>query len=386
MNNAKGNITWCTGKDTTGAIKQGIADFNAKYGSQGLKAKILEFPESADEQRNQFIQREQAKSPECDLFNSDVTWTAEFAAQHWLYDVTPYVKQLGSKFVPSTLETGHYQGKYWGVPYQTNSAFLYYRTDQVDSAPTTWQQVYQEAAQKNGIVYQGAPYEGLTVDFLELAFAAGGQVVSPDGKKSVVNSPANVAALTLMVNGLKNGAAPKAVTTYMEENSRRYWESGKATFMRNWPYAYALDLKAPAIKGKFKVVPFPKWESTGKAASILGGYNLVVSAYSKNPGAALKLIEFMTSTPEEVKGFAKYSNPPTVTAAYDSATVKEAIPFAGVLKQAVVQAHTRPVSPVYPQISQAIYNNVNSALAGRVSPADALKKADADINKALSTF
>jgi multiple sugar transport system substrate-binding protein len=44
------------------------------------------------------------------------------------------------------------------------------------------------------------------------------------------------------------------------------------------------------------------------------------------------------------------------------------------------------VSPVYPQISQAIYKNVNDALAGRTSPADALKKADSQINSALSTF
>ena len=44
------------------------------------------------------------------------------------------------------------------------------------------------------------------------------------------------------------------------------------------------------------------------------------------------------------------------------------------------------MSPVYPQISQAIYKNVNNALAGRASPPEALKKADSQINSALSTF
>jgi ribosomal protein S6 len=39
-----------------------------------------------------------------------------------------------------------------------------------------------------------------------------------------------------------------------------------------------------------------------------------------------------------------------------------------------------------PQISQAIYKNVNDALAGRTSPADAIKKASDQINSALSTF
>ncbi len=44
------------------------------------------------------------------------------------------------------------------------------------------------------------------------------------------------------------------------------------------------------------------------------------------------------------------------------------------------------MSPVYPQISQAIYDNVNDALAGRVSAEDAMKRAQADVEKALATF
>jgi multiple sugar transport system substrate-binding protein len=66
--------------------------------------------------------------------------------------------------------------------------------------------------------------------------------------------------------------------------------------------------------------------------------------------------------------------------------VKKAMPFAAELKQSVEQARSRPVSPVYTQISQAIYKNVNAALAGQMSPEEALKKADGDINSALATF
>ena len=44
------------------------------------------------------------------------------------------------------------------------------------------------------------------------------------------------------------------------------------------------------------------------------------------------------------------------------------------------------MSPVYPQISQAIYKNVNAALSGQTSAEDAMKQAQSDIEKALSTF
>jgi multiple sugar transport system substrate-binding protein len=385
MDKAKGEVVYCTGKDTSGGQTKSVEGFNEEFGSQGLSAKLLEFPESADEQRNQFIQRQRAKSGDCDIFYSDVIWTAEFASQKWLYDVSSYVESRKDEFIPATFETVSYDGKFFGVPKQTDAAFLYYRTDQVKEVPATWQGVYEEAAKTNGIAYQGAAYEGLTCDFLELAFAAGGKVLSDDGKKSEFNSQANIDALQFMIDGIKDGAAPKAVTTYMEEPARRAFEAGRVTFQRNWPYAYALGQKAPKVKGKFKVVPFPEWEGGGKAG-ILGGHNLVISAYSKNPAGALKLIDFLTSDKIEAQDAAEFSLAPVLTATYDDPAVKKALPFAAELKTAVEQAKSRPVSPVYTQVSQAIYKNVNAALSGQTDAKAAIEKASSEIDQALATF
>jgi trehalose/maltose transport system substrate-binding protein len=382
--NAKGSVTYCQGKDTSGNAHYMIQQFNKKYGPN-LKAKLVEFPASADEQRNQFIQRQQAKSGDCDVFSSDVIWTAEFASQKWLYDLTPYMNQKKSEYLQAPIQTATYEGKIWGAPESSDSAFIYYRTDKIKTPPTTWQQVYQQAQQNGGIVYQGAAYEGLTCDFLELLFAAGGTVLNDDQSKSTINSPQAVKALQFMVDGIKNGAAPKAVTTYMEPESLTAFQTGKYAFMRNWPYAYALNEKAAKVKGKFKVMPFPTFEGGGKAG-ILGGHNSVVSAYSKNPGAALKLIQFIGS-PEIQRAYAaQFSLTPVRNDVYDDPAVKKALPFAAELKTAVEQAKARPVSPVYPQISQAIYKNVNAALAGQQSPQDAMKNAQSQIDKALSTF
>ena len=381
---AKGTVTYCQGKDTSGNAHYMIEQFNKKYGPD-LKAKLTEFPASADEQRNQFIQRQQAKSGDCDVFSSDVIWTAEFASQKWLYDLTPYMQEKKSEYLQAPIQTATYENKIWGAPESSDAAFIYYRTDKVKTPPTTWQDVYKQAKSEGGIVYQGAAYEGLTCDYLELLFSAGGTVLSEDGTKATIDSPESVKALQFMVDGIKNGAAPKAVTTYMEPESLTAFQTGKYAFMRNWPYAYALNEKADKVKGKFKVMPFPSFEGGGKAG-ILGGHNSVISAYSKNPGAALKLIEFIGS-PEIQKAYAaQFSLTPVRNDVYDDPAVKKALPFAAELKTAVEQAKARPVSPVYPQISQAIYKNVNAALAGQSSPEDAMKNAQSQIEKALSTF
>jgi multiple sugar transport system substrate-binding protein len=384
MDGAQGEITYCTGKDTPGDKTAAVKRFNAQ--KNGVTVKMLEFSTSADEQRAQFVQRQEAKSGECDVFYADVIWTAEFASQKWLFDLTPYVESRKAELIPATLESVTFDGKIWGMPQQTDAAFLYYRTDQVDKVPATWQAVYEEAGKQDGIVYQGAPYEGLTVDFLELAYAAGGEILSEDGTKAVIDSPENLRALQFMVDGVKNGIAARGVTTYMEEDSRRYFESGRATFMRNWPYAYALgQKKGSKVRGKFDVAPFPPFQGGGKAA-ILGGHNMVISAFSENPGAALKWVDFISSEEEERIMFATSAQAPTLAAVYDVPAIQKKYAFASDLKAAVSQARSRPVSPVYPQISQAIYENVNEALAGRTSPEEALKTAQSQMQSALETF
>jgi multiple sugar transport system substrate-binding protein len=384
MDNAKGDVTVCMGKDTGGDVTTAVKNFNAQ--NNGVKVELLEFSTSADEQRTQFVQRQEAKSGECDVFSSDVIWTAEFASQKWLYDLSPYVETRKDELIEATLETVNYDGKYWGMPQQTDAAFLYYRTDQIQDQPGSWQEVYEVAGQNDGIVYQGAPYEGLTCDFLEIAFAAGGQVLSEDGKTAVIDSPENVKALQFMVDGVKDGIAANGVTTYMEEESRRYFESGKATFMRNWPYAYALgQAKGSKVKGKFDVMPFPTFEDGG-TAGILGGHNQVVSVYSENPGGALKWIDYVTGKENQKAQMLSASQSSTLSATYDDPEIQKKYAFAEQLRDAISQAKARPVSPVYPQISQAIYKNVNEALSGRTSPEDALKNAQTQMQAALETF
>ena len=379
---ASGNVNWCIGKDTSGAYGTAIDLF--KKENSRVTVKLVELPESADEQRRQLVQRLDAESDECDVLGVDVIWTAEFAAQNWLQDTSQIIEPRQDDFIPSTLETAEYEDKYWAVPYHTNAGFLYYRTDQVNQAPETWEDVYAAAGENNGIVYQGAAYEGLTVNFLELLYSGGGSVLSDDGQEVTVNSPEGEAALAFMAQGIQDGAAPQANTTYMEEESRRAFENGNATFMRNWPYAYALG-KESKIADNFDITTFPSFEG-GEPASVLGGINLGISAFSKNPDGAAAFIEFATGPEVQKTNFLESASPPATAAAYDDPQVQDEYAFASDLKAAVEQGQARPVSPVYAQISEAIFTNVHDALQGNAEPQAALEKMTSDIEQALETF
>ena len=379
---ASGDVTWCIGKDTSGAFGTVVDNFNKQ--NPDANVKLLELPEAADQQREQQIQRLQAKSDECDVLGMDVIWTAEYAAQGWLQDITDAVEKRKDEFVPSTVETALYEDKYWAMPFNTNAGFLYYRDDEVSEPPSDWEGVYQQGQQDNGVVYQGFRYEGLTVNFLELLYSAGASVVNEDATEATADSQEVRDVLTFMADGIKDGAAPKAVTTYKEEESRRAFESGNATFMRNWPYAYALG-KESKIADDFAITTFPGYGGN-EGAGVLGGYDLAISAYSKNPEGALAFMNFATSPDQQVIQASEATLPPVLTDVYSDPKVEKAMPFAADLLKAVEQAQPRPVSPVYPQISEAIFTNVYSALQGDASPDEAASQMNEDIQKAIETF
>jgi multiple sugar transport system substrate-binding protein len=379
----QGDITWCIGKDTTGAFSTVVDNFNKA--NPNANAKLLELPTAADEQRRLQIQRLRAKSPECDLLGMDVIWTIEYAGQGWLMDVTDAVEKRKDEFIPSTLETARWDGKYWAIPFNANAGFIYWRTDQAGKQPPKdWESMYAMAKKDNGIVYQGARYEGLTVNFLELLYSAGGSVVNDDVTEATADSQETRDVLEFMQKGIEDGAVPKAVTTYMEEESRRAFEAGNATFMRNWPYAYALG-KESKIADKFAITTFPGYAGN-PGAGVVGGYDLAISAYSKNPEGALAFANFATSPDAQVIQASKASLPAVLTEVYDDPQVKKALPFADELLKAVEQAKPRPATPVYTQVSEAIYNNVFAVLQGDETPDEAATQMNDDIQKALETF
>jgi multiple sugar transport system substrate-binding protein len=380
---AEGDVTWCIGKDTTGAFSTVVENFNKE--NPNANAKLLQLPTAADEQRRLQIQRLRAESPECDVLGMDVIWTAEYAAQGWLLDVTEAVNRRKDEFIPATLETALYEDKYWAIPFNTNAGFIYWRTDQAgDQPPASWEDMYQTAQQENGVVYQGARYEGLTVNFLELLYSAGGDVVNEDATEATADSQEARDALEFMQKGIEDGAAPKAVTTFMEEESRRAFEAGNGTFMRNWPYAYALGRESK-IADDFAVTTFPEYGGN-PGAGVLGGYDLAISAYSENPEGALAFANFATSPEAQVIQASKASLPAVLTEVYSDPQVEKALPFASELLQAVEQAKPRPVTPVYTQVSEAIYNNVFAVLQGDMTPDEAATKMNDEIQQALETF
>ncbi|RRO19969.1 ABC transporter substrate-binding protein [Saccharopolyspora rhizosphaerae] len=379
---AKGEVTICGVRDT-GVFEHLTEEFNAR--GNGLSAHYVEIGQDTDSTRAQALQRLEGGSSECDIYITDVTWTSEWATQGWLLDHTKLTEVRRGELLPNPLETVRYDGRDWAVPFFTNAGLLFYRDDRVPE-PKTWSEVYAQAGQDRSrrVEMQAKRYEGLTVNFLELLYSAGGSVIDESGRVTV-DSPETRKVLRLMTQGLENGAIDRACLTYDEDYARRAYESGAAGYLRQWPSAHKL-VKQTDTGPVTKAAPLPAFDEHSKPAAVLGGWNLAIAAGSDNPGAAVALVDFATSAEFQRQMVLRSTQAPVYAALYDDPQVRAELPFIPQLKESLLQAKPRPVSPVYAQVSRAIYNNVYAVISGQTDVESGVREMAADVEKAQETY
>ncbi|MFT4213222.1 MAG: ABC transporter substrate-binding protein [Microbacterium sp.] len=379
-----GPITFASGKDLTGAMPQLIDMWNEEHPDQEVT--FLELSASPDDQRNSYIQDFQAKSGAYDVIWMDVVWTSEFAARGWLEPLDEDAVG-GDDVLPAAKATAMYDGQMWGAPFMTNAGLLYYRSDLIDSPPTTWEELQEDCqiAEDNGIdCYAGqfAQYEGLTVNVAEAIQSAGGSLLSDDGATVTVDSAEARAGLQHLVDMFEAGEINPAAITYQEQESANAFLEGDLLFLRNWPYVYtAASADDSAIKGKFAMAQLPGQDGLG--ISSLGGIDLAVSAYSQNKETAKAWVEWMQSEEAQRVLVSVMNQASVLTDLYSDPELVELSPYLPTLKESLLTAVPRPRTPNYNAVSLAVQTNGYAALQGTVSVDEAITQMAADLEQAI---
>ncbi len=396
-----GSITWWASPITTSTPDPRtvlIQHFEQAYPK--IHVTLQSAPTDTDTNRASLVTTISGGSASPDVFMGDVIWPAEFGA-HQLAD--PLSKYLPSSywntFAPGLVQGATYKGQVYGAPFFEDQGFLYYRKDLLAkehlAVPKTWQQLESDAVLlknkglvKYGFVWQGASYEGLTCNFMEYLGSAGGSVLNAALTGSTLNSAAGNKALTFMRSLITSGASPAAVTTFQEPQAMSTFANGQAAFLRNWDYGYSYANTAASpskIVGKVGVSPLPTFAgNTYPGTSNIGGWNLYINPHSKNVAADLTFIKWMTGQTAQTILATQFSEIPTVTAVRASPAVVKVNPVLATVP------HTRLIprpaqTPQYAKVSQAIYQNVNSVLAGSTSVSSGLSAASAAITSAVSS-
>ena len=381
---ARGPITFVTGKDNSGVWAPTIEKWNKAHPNE--KVTLKEQSDNADQQHDDIVQHMQAKDASYDIVTVDVIWTPEFAAKGWLVPLEGKFALDTSKLLKAPVTAATYNGKLYAAPFASDGAMLYYRKDLVPNPPKTLDEMWSmcSIAKKNGIdcfAGQYAKYEGLTCNATEAINTFGGKVVDDQGK-AAVDTPESRKGLQMLADHYKNGDIPKQAITYQEEQGRQSFQAGKLLFHRNWPYVYSLASTEASskIKGKFAVAPLPG--VSGPGASTLGGHSEAISVYSKYKATAFDFLKFIEEDEQQKFFMEKGSLAPVVESIYsDPALVKKA-PYLPTLLTSIQNAVPRPVTPFYPSVTKAIQDNSYAAMKGEKTVDQAVKDMQSAIQSA----
>jgi multiple sugar transport system substrate-binding protein len=354
------------------------------------RVNIVTVPSASDGRHDLFVKQLSSKSPALDVFWGDVTWAGEFISKGWVLPLT--------RALTNADQAAYWKGPMDGcrgpdgaiycIPSYVDAGVLYYRKDLLDESglkpPKTWDDLVRisttvSAKHKDmsGIVFQADQYEGLTVNFLEYAWGNNGSIQS--GAKLTAVSRENEEALQFMVDMIhKYKIAPAYVLGFQEDFSRRYFEEGKAVFLRNWPYVWR-TLKGTPVEDKVGIVPVVHGRN-GESAAALGGWNIMVGRYSQNPEASIALAGFLGGTEAQTIQAMDKGDSPAVMALYHDQKVVAANPFLPLISDVLGHTRPRPVVGAYRQGSAIFQKYIHQALAAEITPKAALAKIQQELD------
>lgn len=363
-----------------------------RHAHPDLSVALRDTPDAADQRHQLYVQWLNARVGEPDVLQLDVVWAPEFAAAGWIRSLDAFHPPTGDLF-ESAVAANRWRGALYALPWFIDVGMLYWRTDLMPAPPDSLDALARTSraliAARHvpyGFVWQGARYEGLITTFVEYLGAFGGAILDEHGQV-VVDSEAAVRALTFMRDSIYvDGIVPPAVLTWQEEHTRFAFQNGQAAFMRNWPYAYALlgDRDQSQVASRFAVAPIPGGEG-GTPAAALGGSTLAVNAYSDQPDEAYQLIEFLLQPQQMIERARIAGQFPPARALYDSAELGAALTVPAAEARRIIEtAVTRPVTPVYSQLSSILQVSVHRALTRQQEPRGALLDAAASMRELLA--
>lgn len=321
-----------------------------------------------------------------DVVAVNLSWLGEFAPH--LEPLDPYVEASGmdlSDFIPSVLDACRWDGELYGFPKAPTPNMMAYRTDLIETPPTTYEEYMEMAAQFNdpdngmyGISIPGSK-EQYAVLYLVRSWAMGADVADEDWNVIVDGEVGRKAMEQL--GDVMQYCDPAALSWGLEESINAFVQ-GKAAFCEAWPtlgiIQKADDPEQSQIVGNWAIAPFPEEASGVKQMSI---WCVAVSKYSKNKEAAFEWLKEYASAEHQKEFYEDFGVLPSLTSFWESDEVKNSV--IGPLGEGLKDCLPKWRIPVSAELDTIMANAVSSYMSGQMSLDETMEFFSSELTKAL---
>lgn len=377
-----------------------ISLFNEKYkGRIEIVAIDLPFSKFTTNERKEILARSlRSKTDRMDVFAIDLIWGPRFAK--WSFDLSPYFSDLQlQKYTDHALTSCLYNDKLISIPFYTDVGLMYYRKDILEkfgftekdfekiNASISWEEFIQlgekiKAESYPVFLFSGDSYEGMICSFHEMISLRQSDEIFQHDQIDLNKKPA-LQGLSFMVDLIyKYKFTPPQVLQFDENKSKMYALQHDAVFLRGWPGFFnnpdELQDYQDLVK-YYKMAPLPHFKGQ-KHNAVFGGWNLMISKYSKNKMQALEFLKFATSIEMQKVFYEEVGYFPIRKEIYsDSLFIKrnqELQNYENLFKR----GRHRPFRENYTKMSDIMSHYFHQALEGKITPKEALLSANKEIN------
>jgi ABC-type glycerol-3-phosphate transport system substrate-binding protein len=323
-----------------------------------------------------------------------------FAERGYIMDLTPFIEREGgqkwlAQWDQTALEVCKYKGKIYCINDYVNPLALLYNTQHFKEAgldpskpptnPTELAEVAKKLTRSGryGMGLIGSRQEGLFMRFNPFLWGAGAEYLTPDNKRSALDTPEALEGFKAYVELFtKHKAVPPGVIEQGAQEVRTQIAHEKVSMEIGVIQA---PLIYKAINPNFKVdevmaaAPIPSGKK--RVSSVEYGLR-VISAFTKHPEEAWKVYKSWLSKEVQLRNFKIYG---VMSARLDVKSSPEIAnhKFAKVFAAQGQYGKIEPMIPEWPKIGDAMITAVQEGFSGTKTPEQALKDAHTAANRAL---
>lgn len=352
---------------------------------------------STNERKELLIRYLRSKSDRIDIFSVDQIWVPRFAK--WTEPIEKYFPETEKKdLIEQALKTCYNKNDLVAIPLYYDIGLLYYNDFVLRKSPKyesikkeltnfiTWERFIEIGKELKSFgvpvyLFPGDDYEGLMCSFIELLGSQNEDLIVRDSIR--LSTPGAEKSLQLLVDLINDSQlTSKEVLNFRESECYKKFIRENGLFLRGWSgfHFWYKDIIGPEnIFSKYLVVPLPHFKN-GKATSIIGGWNLMVSKYSTKKNEAIKFIKFLVSEASQETMFENGGYLPINKSVYNNSEFLKKHPDLNFYETVMATGYNRPFLDKYTRCSDVIAHYLNLAMRKQISVKQALATAERVIN------